>query len=258
MQGVCRGIVETVSALRSVDPEILPVHVDATDLYMTSDPHLEAAAQHRQDLVFLALDLISGRIDERHRLRSWLGEKGCSPSDLLWFQQNAVELPFIGLNLYPMFTQKVLTRTRTGGCRIKMSYAAGDLIESLAAMYWERYHTPLFISETASTGSVRRRRDWLLASVSAVQRSRAAGLPLIGYTWWPLFALVTWAYRQGTRAPSYYLKQMGLWDLDADLRRIPTPLVQIYRDLVRRGADAVGPVLFSSRISTPFPATSGV
>jgi beta-glucosidase/6-phospho-beta-glucosidase/beta-galactosidase len=33
MVGVCRGIVETVEALREVDPEILCVHVDATDLY---------------------------------------------------------------------------------------------------------------------------------------------------------------------------------------------------------------------------------
>src|SRR5690606_1964853 len=30
MLGVCRGIVATVRALQTVDPEILPVHVDAT------------------------------------------------------------------------------------------------------------------------------------------------------------------------------------------------------------------------------------
>src|SRR5690606_17147800 len=63
MKGVCRGIVTTVEALQSVDTEILPVHVDATDLYTTEDSGLEAETRHRQDLVFLALDLISGRID---------------------------------------------------------------------------------------------------------------------------------------------------------------------------------------------------
>ena len=36
MLGVCRGIVQDGRALRSVDPEIVDVHVDATDLYATS------------------------------------------------------------------------------------------------------------------------------------------------------------------------------------------------------------------------------
>jgi beta-glucosidase/6-phospho-beta-glucosidase/beta-galactosidase len=239
-QGVCRGIVATVAALRAVDPEILPVHVDATDLYSTEDPALQAQTQFRQELVFLALDLISGRVDERHSLKTWLGKNGISPADLDWFQQNAIELPFIGLNLYPMFTRKVLTRTAGGRFRIKMPYGSGDLIESLASLYWERYHAPLFIAETAATGSVRRRHLWLETSVEAVRRTRASGIPLVGYTWWPLFALVTWAYRQGTRPAAYYLKQMGLWDLDSELKRIPTTLVSAYRDLVRRGTESAG------------------
>ena len=121
-----------------------------------------------------------------------------------------------------------------------MVYASGKIVEDLATLYWHRYRTPLFISETAASGSVLRRREWLDQSIEAVQRTRAAGIPLIGYTWWPLFALVTWAYRQGLHPPNYYLKQMGLWDLDSDLRRIPTSLVQSYQDLVCRGTEAVG------------------
>ena len=255
MQGVCRGIVETVAALRAVDSEILPVHVDATDLYQTEDRALEPEARFRQDVVFLALDLISGRIDEQHPLSHWLKAKGCSPADLQWFQQHTVDLPFIGLNLYPMFTQKLLLRTRAGRLRIKMVYGSGSMIESLASLYWQRYHTPLFISETASTGSVRRRHAWLDTSIDAVRRTRAAGVPLIGYTWWPLFALVTWAYRQGTRPPAYYLKQMGLWDLNSELERVPTKLIAAYRDLVRRGAGSVGS-LATLEMKTPAAAAA--
>jgi hypothetical protein len=60
----------------------------------------------------------------------------------------------------------------------------------------------------------------------------------VGYTWWPLFALVTWAYRQGARAPEFYLKQMGLWDLDRGLRRVRTPLVDHFRAFAERGGEA--------------------
>ena len=107
-------------------------------------------------------------------------------------------------------------------------------------MYWDRYHVPVFISETASVGSVRRRRAWLDDSVAAVRRLREAGVPLVGYTWWPLFALVTWGYRQGTHPPAYYLKQMGLWDLDDALNRVPTSLVERYRTLAQGGLSSVG------------------
>ncbi|MEO6003060.1 MAG: family 1 glycosylhydrolase [Opitutus sp.] len=240
MKGICRGIVATVEALKQVDAEILPVHVDATDLYSTTDPTLESEAQHRQELVFLALDLISGRIVDGHPLRAWLARHGMTDDEFSWFQNHAVDLPFIGINLYPMFTRKVISRTAAGRTRIAMLYATGDLIEDLGRLYWQRYQAPLFIAETASTGSVRRRREWLDASVAAVARSRAAGVPIIGYTWWPLFALVTWAYRQGSHPPEYYLKQMGLWDLSPDLEREPTALVDAYRQLVRSGCDAVG------------------
>jgi beta-glucosidase len=233
MLGVCRGIIATTEALNAVDPEILPVHVDATDLYETADPALRKETAHRQALVFLALDLISGRIDHDHALHAWLLTHGASESDLAWFRAHAVALPLIGLNLYPMFTKKVLGRMLTGRRRIKMEYARGDLVESLGKLYWDRYHSPLFVAETASTGSVLRRSQWLNDSVAAVRNVRASGIPLIGYTWWPLFALVTWAYRQGEHPPHYYFKQMGLWDLDRDYNRVPTPLVSAYKTLVR-------------------------
>jgi beta-glucosidase len=55
-----------------------------------------------------------------------------------------------------------------------------------------------------------------------------------------MFALVTWAYRQGHRPISDHLGQMGLWDLDANLNRISTPLVDAYRALVSGGSNAVG------------------
>ena len=110
---------------------------------------------------------------------------------------------------------------------------------------YERYNVPIFISETASMGSVKRRSEWLRDSVASTRRAREQGIPLVGYTWWPLFALVTWAYRQGTKPPEYYIKQMGLWDLssDAKLERKPTPLVEEFRLLAEAGASAVGTVL---------------
>lgn len=244
MLALCRGIVRTVETLAAVDPEIVPAHVDATDLYETADASLEDEARRRQEIVFLALDLVSGRIGEGHPLFAWLLQNGATEADLAWFRERAVELPVIGLNLYPMFTQKRMLRDAAGRLRIRMPYASGDLVSRLGRLYHARYGAPLFISETASLGSVRRRRAWLEASVAATRALRESGVPVFGYTWWPLFALVAWAYRQGRRPPAAYLAQMGLWDLDpdpaAELARIRTPLVDAYRALVAGGAAAAG------------------
>lgn len=244
MNGVAQGIVETVQALESVDPDILPVHVDATDLYQSSDPSLAPEVERRQEIVFLALDLVSGRVVPGHKLYSWLLKNGLTEKQLAWFQEHKVDLPFIGINLYPMFSEKVLVRRKEGSLRIKMPYGGGDIIDRLADLYFNRYSAPIFISETASVGSLKKREQWLGDSVQATRRVRERGIPLVGYTWWPMFSLVTWAYRQGTNPPEYYLQNFGLWDLvpqaNGDLRRVRTPLVDQYRALADAGAQAAG------------------
>jgi beta-glucosidase len=240
MLAICRGMVATVRTLEQVDPEIICYHVDATDLYETDDPALSSEAELRQQIVFLALDLISGRVDERHPLWVWLLEHGATIAELEAFLLDPVDLPVIGMNLYPMFTSKRLLRDAHGRLRIRMPYGNAELIMQLGRLYNERYGVPLMISETASIGSVARRRAWLDQSVTAVAGLRREGIPLVGYTWWPMFALVAWAYRQGYRPIAVHLAQIGLWDLDSNLVRVPTPLVDAYRHLVAGGSGSVG------------------
>ncbi len=157
-------------------------------------------------------------------------------------EETPIDLDVVGINLYPMFTRKRVLATPFGP-RVRMLYAASSLIDELARRYHRRYRRPLMITETASLGSVRRRAAWLRDSTAAVRRVRARGIPLIGYTWWPMFSLVAWSYRQRTHAVDRYFLRMGLWDLDSkDLRRVRTPLVDGYAAIVADGARTVGAV----------------
>ena len=101
--------------------------------------------------------------------------------------------------------------------------------------YADRYGRPVFLTETGYTGTEAERIAWLEASVAEVRALREAGVDVVGYTWWPLFALVSWPYRVGTLPLEEYLIQMGLWDLkpsDGRLERVRTPLVDRYRGYV--------------------------
>jgi beta-glucosidase len=242
MISICKGIVQSSDAITSADSENLLVHVDATDLYESNDPELAEEVHRRQEIVFLALDLVSGRVTPQRDLFAWLLKHGVREDDLGWFRENALRLEIIGINLYPLFSRKVLHRAPN--LRIRMPYSDGEIVSRLGRMYHERYDVPVFVSETASLGSVKKRSAWLRDSVRSLREARQDGIPIVGYTWWPLFALVTWAYRQGTHSPEYYLKQMGLWDLrsgaNGNLDRVPTTLVDEYKALVAARAAPVG------------------
>jgi len=241
MMGLARGIVRASEALLSVDREIVLAHVDATDVYFSPDPELGEEVTLRQQIGFLALDLVGGRVTSGHPLWEWLLRRGAREEDLEWFQKHRAPLEVIGLNMYPMFSQKRLVRSPRG-VRTQMPYGSGETVERLVSLYWQHFRLPMMITETAARG--RRRAEWLEQSTGAVRRLRERGVPLIGYTWWPMYALVAWAYRQSDREASRYLEQMGLWDLESEpsggMRRVHTPLVDAYRELVTGGARTAG------------------
>jgi beta-glucosidase len=239
---IARGIVKTTNALERAVPGATIVHVDAGDVYEAATPDLTGEARFRQDVGFLALDLVSGRVDEQHPLYGWLRELSFGENELVWFAEHRIRLDVLGINVYPLFSLKRLRRVG-GRMRVDMPYASAGIVERLAREYYERYGRPIVITETATEGSVAKRRAWLDASVEAVRSARAKGIPLLGYTWWPMFALVAWAYRRGSLPAGAYLKQMGLWNLDdgaGGLARTRTALVDRYSELAASGLDAVG------------------
>ena len=215
---IAQGIQATVAALRAVDPEIVAYHVDATDLYEAATPDLEDEARKRRDIVFLALDLVAGGWIAGTASHAWLLAHGADGATLERLASNAEPPDVIGLNLYPLFTSKRLERDRPGRLRIRMPYTETGLIQEVATRYHAAFRRAAddfrgrhvgFRSRGAWRGS---RARW-----SRCAQLRADGVPVVGYTWWPMFALVTWAWRQGRRDVADHLLQMGLWDLDAGL-----------------------------------------
>jgi hypothetical protein len=81
--------------------------------------------------------------------------------------------------------------------------------------------------------------------VAAVKKLRAGGVPVIGYTWFPLFTMVDWRYRLGRRAMNHYYINLGLYKLDdagSGRRWKPTMLVDQLKEFMRDPLASVGPI----------------
>ena len=228
-----RGIVHTQRAVKEAVPDPIFVHVEATFRYAGGPEHAERIdlLEHRNWLVY---DLLFGRVGGDHALHRYLGENGFSDEDFAFFREHPTEPEILGINYYPHMTT---TEFLPDGERRSVWGGTGG-IEELFRGFYARYGRPIFWTETSVTGSAKDRLRWLEDSLGLVYRLRSEGLPLVGYTWWPLFSLLDWAYREGERPPEDYLWHMGMYDLEPDSRggffRTETPVVGAFRAATER------------------------
>jgi hypothetical protein len=92
-------------------------------------------------------------------------------------------------------------------------------------------------------------------TLDTISSLRSEGLPIIGYTWFPLFTMVDWAYRKGRLTLDKYLIHLGLYDSAFDtegvLHRQVTPLVKHYQEHIARPMPPVSSPSFKSPSLSP-------
>ncbi|TYB71321.1 family 1 glycosylhydrolase [Nonomuraea sp. PA05] len=232
LNALAAGIVRTQHAIAEVSPEASFVHVEVSARY-ESDTESEELEWLRHS-AYAVEDLVTGRVDAAHPLAGYLAAHGMTDDDLAFFLSRPAVPDVMGVNYYPQHsTERYLPGMSRHGRpfepRPPVNGWTGGLAEVLTG-FAERYGRPVHLTETAWTGTLAERAAWLDASVACVRELRAGGLDLVGYTWWPVFDMVEWTYREGDGAPMDYRLPMGLWRLeeqpDGALARIRTPLAE--------------------------------
>ena len=240
---LAQGIVQTVRAIRAVDPAAVMVHVEAAGLTRADRAELEPLAAEQRRRGFLFYDLITGRVEPSHPLWSWLLNNGVSYLALEQLRAQAIELDVMGLNFYPQWSTQQIGLNARGRLSYRPTEQDGASFRELILDYYERYHAPIMITETSAKDGLAIKQRWLEASVATVRSLRHAGVPVIGYTWFPLFSMIDWKYRTGRRPLREYLIELGLYEADLGtdpLRYTPTALVAQFQSLTRDPAAAVG------------------
>jgi beta-glucosidase len=195
---IVEGIVATIESVRRANPEAAIVHVEASSLYTTREPHLEGHASLLEAIGMLPTDLVLGRVTPEHELYGWLLEQGAEASRLARLAAAPAEIDLMGVNYYPDLSPRELVQGTETVAQVAVNGWNRGLAESLRK-FAARYELPLMITETSIEGDDATRSHWLESSLREVQDLREAGLDIRGYTWWPIFDFVDWSYASGGR-----------------------------------------------------------
>jgi beta-glucosidase/6-phospho-beta-glucosidase/beta-galactosidase len=210
---VARGILATVEALRSVDPGAIMVHVEATGLSRAAREDLEPLAAEDQRRGYLCYDLITGAVTRDHPLLPWLLRNGARPDELAAIVARRITLDIIGLNFYPQWSTQQISVDARGRVVYRTTDPEGIGFAQLIEDYYRRYQVPVMITETSALGAEQVRAAWLAHSVATIRDLRGRGIPVIGYTWFPLFTMIDWRYRFGQDPVENYRLDLGLYTL---------------------------------------------
>jgi beta-glucosidase len=242
MLQIAKGVQLTVAALKEVEPQSIMVQVEATGLNRAARHDLEVLAVEDQRRGYLFFDLITGLVTNEHPLYGWLLRNGASPDELTAIQRRRIPIEVLGMNFYPQWSTQQIFLDERGRLSYRAVEQDGAGFADLITDYYERYRAPIMITETSALGPEEERERWLVASVAAVRRLRSSGVPVLGYTWFPLFTMIDWRYRLGRRPVERYRIDLGLYRLRADFTRPwqPTPLVEIMRRFIANPSESVG------------------
>jgi beta-glucosidase/6-phospho-beta-glucosidase/beta-galactosidase len=245
MLQLVRGIQRTVAAIKEVDAGALMVHVEATGLARAARADLEALAVEDQRRGFLAYDLLAGKLTPDHPLYTWLLRNGAGPDELTAIRRNAIPLDVIGMNFYPQWSTQQVSVNRKGRLAWRAVEQDGAGFVHLIEDYHRRYGAPIMVTETSAKGAVDVRSRWLDTSVAAIRHLRAEGVPVLGYTWFPLFTMIDWRYRFGKRPLESFQLDLGLYTLAPEgsgRRWEATPLVEQFRRHVEDPGASIGAI----------------
>ena len=238
-RALVRGIVATQRAIADVTTgEATFVHVEATLRFQGAVEAFTEEVELLRERAFLVEDLLTGRVDEAHPLASYLRANGFGDDDFAWSLENTASPDVMGVNYYPHLSTAELVAGEAltpMGPVTPQARETGGLagLEEAVRVFAERYGRPVFLTETSMVGNAEQRIRWLDQSLELLLRLRREGIDVVGYTWWPLFHYVDWAYREASGTVDDHLVPMGLYDLRPTsvgvLERAHTAVVERFR-----------------------------
>ena len=240
-----RGTVLAMRAIRRANPAARLIQTE--DLGRTfGSPRTWPQVAFEADRRWLTWDLLRGMVDRGHPLYRWLRtDGGASEAELAFFVEHACPPDVIGINYYLTSDRWLDERTEMypaesiGGnglvayadveaVRARPKGIAGHEQHLLAA--WQRYRTPVAITEVHLGCTREEQMRWLLEAWDGAHRAAARGADVRAITVWALLGSHDWDSLV-TRATGHY--EAGAFDVRSNPPRA-TALATVVRELADR------------------------
>jgi beta-glucosidase/6-phospho-beta-glucosidase/beta-galactosidase len=259
-----KAMVLEMEAIRAAIPDAVIVSVDpwmngVVDSYIQvpkDDSHWQeislASACYPASLAY-------GKIGADHPFAAFLEKYGVRNREVAWFEKNARKPDILGYNFYPDFAyswgdrpnQRTKDYTEDGTIPFEKGAAEAASLLTPGIMRAQRYFDlPVYLTETSAGRSIDARIAYINALGDWVAEMERQNLPLRGVNWWPLFDTIQWNYREEVSLPLADFIFEGGWnnglyrihaDADGDLKRVLTPAVKAYHDMIARHRHRAAP-----------------
>lgn len=226
----CRAIGAAMAAIRTHVPEAESIQTeDAAHVRSTLDIAAQAAFENERR--WLSLDLLTGRVTERHPLWRYLCESG-GQAQLERLRETPTPPTIVGLNYYVTSDRYLdgrldrYPREMHGG-NGRQAYADVDAVRvpgaglrghaAVLVDAWQRYGLPVAITE-AHLGCTREEQmRWLLDAWHGAHDAAARGVDVRAVTAWALLGSWNWDSLLTRTDPEYY--EPGAFDVRGGTRR---------------------------------------
>jgi beta-glucosidase/6-phospho-beta-glucosidase/beta-galactosidase len=228
LKHMCAANVMAMLEILEVRPDAIFIQSERAAYYHADSPEAIGPAEVLNSMRFLALDLIYGhRVDSE--MYEFLLDNGMSRGAYRFFMEMRLGRHCVlGTDYYPTNERRV---TADGQRR-----AAGETLgyDDIVAQYYERYRLPVMHTETSAPEGLTSGEavHWLWKEWANAVRVRNNGVPLVGFTWFPLIDQVDWTEigRQPLEGSPGQIHPVGLYDLDRKRRPVGDAYAQLIRD----------------------------
>ncbi len=202
----CRAVILSMQAIRGVNSAAKLIQTeDGGRTYST--PALAYQAEMENHRRLLSFDLLTGRIDARHPLLTYLLSHGVTEGDLAWFAKAKCPPDILGLNYYLTSDRLLDERLErypawSHGGNGRHAYADVSAVrawgggiagfEELLLSLWQRYHIPLSITEVHLGCTREEQLRWFLEAWNDAGAAQTRGADVRAVTAWSLLGAFDW------------------------------------------------------------------
>ena len=236
----CRATILAMAEIRKVNPCAQLIQTE--DLGKThSTAQLAYQADFENERRWLSLDLLCGRVDQKHPLRRRLISMEITDRELDWFPENKLVPDILGFNYYLSSERFLDHRIHLyPGCPVggngRDAYvdveAARVLKEgisgagSLLREAWQRFTVPLALTELHNGCTREEQARWFVEQYNSATALAIQGIDLRAVTAWALLGSFNW----NTLVTQEGTYESGVYDIRAPQPR-PTMMVSLLRDI---------------------------